>query len=106
MIYKTLLLCSLTGALAASQTLVRVVDLDRGATERVEFTNGTAATVKLLSVSETRDKIRNAVRSAVVEVEVNGARATLTCGNYRLPIAIGGAQADCAVTKAYYGNSN
>ena len=46
--------------------------------------------MKLVSVSETRDKIRNAVRSAVVEVEVNGARATLTCGNYRLPIAIGG----------------
>ena len=37
MIHKTLLLCSLTGALAAGQPLVTVVDLDRGATERVEW---------------------------------------------------------------------
>ena len=99
MIHKALLLCSLTGSLAAGQAPVTVVDLDAGTTERVELVNGTTATVKLLSASETRDKIRNAVRSTVVDAEVNGARATLTCGNYRLPIAIGGVQADCAVTR-------
>lgn len=106
MIHKALLLCSLTGALAAGQAPVTVVDLDAGTTERVELANGTTATVKLLSASETRDKIRNAVRSAAVDVEVNGVRATLTCGNYRLPIAVGGVQADCSVTRAYYDNSS
>ena len=60
MIHKALLLCSLTGALAAGQVPVTVVDLDAGTTERVELANGTTATVKLLSASETRDKIRNA----------------------------------------------
>ena len=90
----------------AQQPLFRVVDLDVGTTDRVQFVDGKSATVKLLSTGETRDRVRSAIRDARVEVEVNGARATLSCGNYRLPVAVGGAQVDCAVTKAYYGDSN
>jgi len=92
--------------LVAQQPLFRVLDLDVGASERVAFADGKSVTVKLLSTSETRDRVRSAIRDARVEVEINGARATLSCGNYRLPVAVGGVQADCAVTKAYYQDSN
>jgi murein DD-endopeptidase MepM/ murein hydrolase activator NlpD len=90
----------------AQQPLFRVVDLDVGATERVQVADGKSVTVKLLSTSETRDRVRSAIRDARVDVEINGARATLSCGNYRLPVAAGGVQVDCEVTKAYYRDTN
>ncbi|MBZ5594336.1 MAG: peptidoglycan DD-metalloendopeptidase family protein [Acidobacteriia bacterium] len=104
--HRPTLLFLFSATLVAQQPLFRVVDLDVGARERVEFSDGKSATVKLLSTSETRDRVRSAIRDARVEVEINGARATLSCGNYRLPVAVGGVQADCAVTKAYYQDSN
>ena len=100
-------LCLLFGALAgAQQPLFRTLDIDTGATENVQLSNGKRATVKLLSTSETRDKARSAIREARAEVEINGSRATLSCGNYRLPVEVGGVQVDCPVTKAYYQNTN
>ena len=90
----------------AQQPLFRVVDLDVGAAERVQLSDGKSTTVKLLSTSETRDRVRSAIRDARVNVEINGASATLSCGNYRLPVAVGGVQVDCAVTKAYYRDTN
>ena len=95
------------GTLAgAQQPLFRTLDIDAGATENVQLANGEQATVKLLSISDTRDKARSAIREARAEVEINGARATLSCGNYRLPVEVGGVQVDCTVTKAYYQNTN
>jgi hypothetical protein len=102
-IFFSLLVANLT---VAQQPLFRVVDLDVGATERVQVADGKSATVKLLSTSETRDRVRSAIRDARVDVEINGASATLSCGNYRLPVAVGGAQVDCEVTKAYYRDTN
>jgi murein DD-endopeptidase MepM/ murein hydrolase activator NlpD len=90
----------------AQQPLFRVVDIDAGAADRVQFADGKSETVKLLSISETRDKARSAIRDARAEVEINGSRATLSCGNYRLPVAVGGVQADCTVIKAYYQNTD
>jgi hypothetical protein len=90
----------------AQQPVFRVVDINVGATDQVEFADGKSATVKLLSISETRDKARSAVREARAEVEINGSRATLSCGNYRLPVTLGHVQADCSVTKAYYQNTD
>src|ERR1022692_109848 len=90
----------------AQQPLFRVVDLDVGATERVQLSDGKSVTVKLLSTSETRDRVRSAIRHARVDVEINGASATLSCGNYRLPVAVGGVQVDCEATKAYYRDTN
>jgi len=89
----------------AQQPLFRIVDLDVGTTEQVKLADGKTASVKLLATGETRDHVRSAIRDARVEVEINGARATLSCGNYRLPVAIGGVQADCEITKAYYSNT-
>ena len=105
--HKPMLFIFIFASLAvAQQPLFRVVDIDVGATDRVQFADGKTATVKLLSISETRDKARSAIRDARVEVEINGSRATLSCGNYRLPVAIGGVQVDCTVTKAYYQNTD
>lgn len=78
----------------------RAVDLAIGATERVNLPGGQTATVKLLSTAETRDRVRSAIRDARVTVEINGTPATLSCGNYRLPVQVSGLQADCEVTKA------
>jgi murein DD-endopeptidase MepM/ murein hydrolase activator NlpD len=93
------------GAAAAAQPLFTVVDLAEGAAESVKLSNGKIAAVKLLAVHETRDSLRAAVRSAEVEVEIDGARARLACGNYTLPVRAGAVQADCNITKGYYGNS-
>jgi len=92
--------------IVAQQPLFRVVDLDVGATERVQVTDGKIATVKLVSTSETRDQVRSAIRDARVVVEINDASATLSCGNYRLPVTVGGVQVDCEVSKAYYRDTN
>lgn len=101
-----LFLLFFTSRTAAQQLLFRVVDMDVGATEQVQLSNGARATVKLISTSATRDKVRSAIREARVEVEIDGARATLSCGNYRLPVTVGHVQADCTMTKAYYENTN
>ena len=90
----------------AQQPLFRTLDIDAGATESVQLSDGKRATVKLLSISDTRDKARSAIREARAEVEINGSRATLFCGNYRLPVKVGSVQVDCTVTKAYYQNTN
>ena len=101
------LLCLLSANLAAAQQpLFRTVDIDVGATEQVQFSDGKRATVKLLSISETRDNARSAIREARAQVEINGSRATLSCGNYHLPVTLREVQADCTVTKAYYQNTN
>ena len=50
--------------------LHRVVDLDLGESRRVDWRDGTSTVVKLLALEESRDSIREAVRRAVVKVEV------------------------------------
>jgi len=86
--------------------LVRVLDLDRGEEVKVELSDGSTAVVKLLEVKETRDPIRNAIRSASVVVEVNGKKTTLHAGNYHLPVNFAGVQIDCSLTSGYYLNTN
>jgi hypothetical protein len=88
----------------AHKPLLRTVDLDRGESQLVELADGTRARVKLLDVEEERDGVRSAIRQARVRVEVNGQTTTLVSANYRLPIAVGGVQIDCPVTRGYYKN--
>jgi murein DD-endopeptidase MepM/ murein hydrolase activator NlpD len=84
---------------------VRTVELDLGQEQVVELSDGSKARVKLLALEEKRDRLRNAVRQAQVKVEVNGAVATLTSATYNLPVAVGGVQIDCPVTRGYTANS-
>src|SRR5262249_10248643 len=54
------------------------------------------------------DPIRDAVREALVTIEVGGRKITLSAGNYNLPVAVAGAgvQVDCPITGGYRSNSN
>jgi murein DD-endopeptidase MepM/ murein hydrolase activator NlpD len=78
------------------------IDLRVGETQEVTFPNSTKATVKLLHVEETRDKVRSAIREARVKIEVNGKTMELVSGYYRLPVNVGGVQVDCPAVKGLY----
>ncbi len=56
--------------------LFQVVDLDLNEETLVRLSNVNTAKLKLVSVVERRDSIRDAVRSAKVVVEINGEVAT------------------------------
>jgi murein DD-endopeptidase MepM/ murein hydrolase activator NlpD len=92
-----------TALLAAEprEPLHRTIDLNRGETQQVQFSNGITAKVKLLDVRETRDSLRGAVRRAEVTVEINGVVTNLVSGNYHLPLTLVGVQVDCPVTGGY-----
>ena len=86
--------------------LVRVADLNVGESQSLELHDGSRATVKLCDLSEIRDNVRNAIRRAVVVVEVNGRTTSLICSTYHLPITVAGVQIDCPITKGYLLNSS
>lgn len=86
------------------EPLVRVVDLDVGEAARVTLHDGSEASVRLLDLQESRDPVRQAVRSARVRVEVDGDTLELESGMYNLPVTIGAVQIDCPITSGY--NSN
>ena len=68
--------------------------------------NGEEKCITLLSVRETRDSFRLAVRSAEVDVDVDGVKATIPVALYNLPRVVHGVKLDAAVTKGYLSNSN
>src|SRR3954469_47017 len=90
-----LLLLTLPRALAAGgagdvgEPPFRVLDLDRGEAQEVQFADGKRVRVKLLEVREQRDSLRSAIREASVRVEVGGVEATVPSGNYNLPVTVG-----------------
>jgi len=57
----------LSNHVVLQQPLFRTVDIDVGETKQVQFSDSKRAIVKLLSISETRDKARSAIRDARVE---------------------------------------
>ena len=85
--------------------LVRVADISIGETQEVELSDRFTTTVKLLALNETRDPIRGAIRKATVDVEIDGNKTTLNCGNYHLPVVVGTVEVDCPVTGGYAGNN-
>lgn len=86
--------------------LVRVIDLDIGQSQTIELSNGAAIAVKLVDLNEVRDNIRNAVRRAMVKVEVAGQVVSLVSSTYHLPVTVGDVQIDCPVTQGYTKNSS
>ena len=88
------------------QPIRRVADLNIGETQELQLANGAKATVRLVDVSVQRDRMSEAVRSAKVQVEVNGTPVTLGCATYNLPVTIAGVQIDCSMVKAYNGNTS
>ncbi len=91
---------------ATIESLMRTVDLKIGQQTNVTLADGKRVTVKLLNLKENRDTLRNAIRSAVVSVEVDGHKVDLTAAYYRLPVTVGSVQIDCAVTKGFTSQCN
>lgn len=86
--------------------LFRTVDLDLNEAQDVELADRTRVRVKLLSVNETRDALRDAVREARLHVELNGQLLVLTSATYHLPVTFAGIQIDCPITRGYVANSS
>jgi murein DD-endopeptidase MepM/ murein hydrolase activator NlpD len=86
--------------------IVRAVDLNVNEAQEVELANGTKARVKLLRLEETRDPLRDAVREAGVQLELNGQSLVLTSATYHLPVTFAGVQIDCPITKGHVTNSS
>lgn len=82
-----------------------LADLDIGEEKKIELSDGSSADIELLKISSVRDKFISSVRSASVEVRVNGKTITLNSGNYNLPVAVSGVRIDCPVTRDYYSNT-
>lgn len=78
-----------------------VVDLAIGESTNVALADGRAVAVSLIGLEEARCELRGAVRRVDVAIEINGARAQLTCATYNLPTIVGGVQVDCPVTRGY-----
>src|SRR2546426_102832 len=93
-------------AAPARTALHRAVDLDVNETQEIELADRSRVRVKLLSLDETRDPMRNAVRQARVKVELNGRSLVLTSGTYHLPVKFAGIQIDCPITKGHVTNSS
>jgi len=70
-----------------------------GQSAEVRLCDGSMAQVRLVSLEETRDPLRSAVREARVGVEVDGQPVTLVAAYYRLPVTVGRVQIDCAITR-------
>lgn len=86
---------------------IRVVaELDTGESRDVLLSNGETVNLTLLKVDVYRDSLRNAIRTALVTVSVDGEEVTLSAGNYNLPVAVGKVQIDCPVVKYYATNSS
>lgn len=91
---------------ADSQPLVRVVDLNLGESQTIRLCNGKKVTVQLLQLQERLDPLRQAVREARVQVEVDGQPVELTSATYHLPTRIGDVKIDCSITKGYNSNGD
>jgi len=85
---------------------LETLDLDAGETRDLTLADKTKCRVKLISVSETRDPMRSAVREALVRLEVNGRSLTLTSATYHLPVKFGRIQIDCPITQGHVTNSS
>ncbi len=83
-----------------------VVDLHTGDSVAVALSDGSTASLKLLSTDFVTDQFRNAVRGATATVIINGQRIVLKSANYSLPVVAGGVRLDCPVTSAVYRNTN
>ena len=88
------------------EPLVRAVDMHVGDTMQVELCDGTRVHVELVDLKETRDKVRPAVRKAIVQVKIDGRAVRLSSANYELPRAVGKVRVDCPITKGLLENSS
>ncbi len=83
-----------------------IVDLDVGESQRVTLHDGSTSQVKVLKIDAHRESVTQTVSRIVATVEVNGQPADLVCGNYQLPVAVGGVQVDFPAARVLMDDSN
>lgn len=83
----------------------QTVDLATNEETVAELSDNSKVRLRLISVEERRDPIRDAIREARVKVEVDGRPLVLTSGTYHLPVTFAGIQIDCPVVKGYTNNA-
>lgn len=81
-----------------AKPLVTVVDVDLNQKQNVILSDRSMVTVKLVSLTEIRDPIRQAVRKAELELLIDGQPITVQSGMYNLPQKVGKVQVDCSAT--------
>lgn len=87
--------------------IVRFADLDLGESQEISLADGRKVTLRLIALDESRDNFRQAVRSASVQIELNGIPLRLTAAMYHLPVSVkaAGVQIDCPVTQGHVSRS-
>ncbi len=79
----------------------RLVDLDVGEAAELALANGQSVQLKVLGLEETRDRVREAVREARVQVSIDGVETELYSSHYHLPVEVGKVKIDCPVTAGH-----
>jgi uncharacterized protein YxjI len=90
----------------ARTSVLRAVDLDVNETQEVTLADKAKVRVKLVSLDETHDAMRDAVRQALVRIELNGQSLVLTSATYHLPVKFANVQIDCPITRGHITNSS
>lgn len=99
-VFALLLMIPSTPALAKPAT----VDLAVGGSYTYTLQSGEKKQITLQAYREQRDRFRNAVRRAEVDIDVDGVKETLCAALYNLPKIVNGVKVDAAVTKGYVEN--
>lgn len=78
-----------------------ITDMNLGETIQVGFKKKQLIKIKLATLKENRDSVRNALRSAKVELEIEGIIYPVYCENYTLPkdLDAHGIKVECLATK-------
>ncbi len=75
--------------------------LDVGESLPIRLPDGTTTTIRLNSVTESKDSVVSLIRSAQVVVEVKGQPLTLTCAPYVMPTLVHGLRIQADTTSAW-----
>jgi murein DD-endopeptidase MepM/ murein hydrolase activator NlpD len=77
------------------------IDLKQGQTRTIPLTDGTSIEVELVSLTEHRDTLRGAMRSADVGLKIGGEEIVVKAEPYGLPVKIGKVRIDIPITSGY-----
>lgn len=82
------------------------VDLKPNESRTVTLTDGSKAEVELIELDESRDTVRNAVRSARVKLKIGTEDLVVAAIPYSLPVKAGHVRIDVPVTSGYLTDTN
>lgn len=78
-----------------------VVELNIGEIQKITLSNSSQVEIKLLNIMKETDPAVNALRRAIVKLQINGKMLILISGNYQLPVTFENIQIDAPVIKDY-----